>query len=62
MSPLCPGTPLCPMFPYMLIMRALHFCKNLEADEETPSRIYKVEKVLDYFNKRMHDVYQPCTN
>ncbi|KAF0747024.1 piggyBac transposable element-derived protein 4-like [Aphis craccivora] len=31
-------------------------------DEETPSRIYKVEKVLDYFNKRMHDVYQPCTN
>ncbi|KAL4083015.1 hypothetical protein QTP88_028345 [Uroleucon formosanum] len=47
---------------YMLIMRALHFCKNPEADEEAPSRIYKVEKVLDYFNKRMHDVYQPCKN
>ncbi|KAE9542526.1 hypothetical protein AGLY_003387 [Aphis glycines] len=47
---------------YMLIMRALHFCKNPEAGEEAPSRIYKVEKVLDYFNKRMHDVYQPCKN
>jgi len=43
-------------------MRALHFCKNPEADEEAPSRIYKVEKVLDFFNKRMQDVYQPSKN
>jgi len=47
---------------YMLIMRALHFCKNPEAGEKAPSRIYKVEKVLDYFNKRMQDVYQPSKN
>lgn len=47
---------------YMLIMRALHFCQNLEAGEEVPSRIYKVEQVLDYFNKRMQEVYQPSKN
>lgn len=46
----------------MLIMRALHFCKNPETDEEVPSRIYKVEKVLDFFNKRMQEIYQPSEN
>ncbi|XP_060846480.1 piggyBac transposable element-derived protein 4-like [Rhopalosiphum padi] len=47
---------------YMLIMRVLHFCKNPETDEEVPSRIYKVEKVLDFFNKRMQEIYQPSEN
>jgi len=49
---------------YMLIMRALHFYTNPESETEIQnlSRIYKIEPVLNYFNKRMNDVYQPSTN
>lgn len=47
---------------YMLIMRALHFCQNPEAGEEATSLLYKVEQVVNYFNKRMHEVYQPSKN
>lgn len=49
---------------YMLIMRALHFCLNpdSESDKQNLSRIYKIEPVLNHFNNRMNEVYQPSKN
>jgi len=49
---------------YMLIMRALHFCTNpeSESDIQNISRIYKIEPVLNYFNNRMKEIYQPSKN
>ncbi|XP_025191153.1 piggyBac transposable element-derived protein 4-like [Melanaphis sacchari] len=45
-------------------MRALHFCKNpkLENGIQNVNRIYKIEPVLNYFNNRINEVYQPSTN
>lgn len=49
---------------YMLIMRALNFCKTPESenDFQNVSRIYKIESVLNYFNNKMNEVYQPSKN
>ncbi|KAF0694469.1 piggyBac transposable element-derived protein 4-like, partial [Aphis craccivora] len=46
---------------YMLIMRALHFSRNPErgAGGSKPSRLYKIDTVVEYFNNRMLEVYQP---
>lgn len=43
----------------ILIMRALNFCCNPESGGSKPSRLYKIDKVVDYFNNRMLEVYQP---
>lgn len=46
----------------MLIMRALHFCNNSESNSKNRSRIYKVEEILNYFNNRMNEIYEPSKN
>lgn len=47
---------------YMIIMRALHFCNNSETNSGNRSRIYKVEEILNYFNNRMNEIYEPTKN
>jgi hypothetical protein len=47
---------------YMLIMRALHFCNNSKNNSKNCSRIYKVEEILNYFNNRMNEIYEPSKN
>ncbi|XP_029348167.1 piggyBac transposable element-derived protein 4-like [Acyrthosiphon pisum] len=46
---------------YMLIMRVLHFSRNPErgAGVSKPSRLYKIDTVVEYFNNRMLELYQP---
>ncbi|KAE9543687.1 hypothetical protein AGLY_002083 [Aphis glycines] len=44
---------------YMLITRALHFSRNPDPDDPKPSRLYKIDPVLECFNNRMLEVYKP---
>lgn len=44
---------------FQLILRHLHFANN-EEDDGTP--LYKLQSVLDHFNKVMSDIYTPKVN
>jgi len=44
---------------YMLITCALHFSRNPDPDDPKPSRLYKIDPVLEYFNNRMLEAYKP---
>jgi len=47
----------------MLILRALHFTRNPKEGEPTPhNRLYKIQSVLNYFNSKMEEVYEPSKN
>lgn len=48
---------------FMLILRALHFTRNPKEGEPTPhNRLYKIQSVLNYFNSKMEEVYEPSKN
>jgi len=42
-------------------MRTQHFCNNSENNFKNRSCIYKVEEILNYFNNRMNEIYEPST-
>lgn len=45
---------------YLLILRCLHFATNPAQNEAKPNdRLYKVRPLINYFNKRMCEVYYP---
>lgn len=41
----------------MLILRALHFSYS-----ESNNRLNKIENIVNYFNKKMKEVYEPSKN
>ncbi|XP_050504786.1 piggyBac transposable element-derived protein 4-like [Diabrotica virgifera virgifera] len=48
---------------FMVIMRCLHFNNNPEEGEQVPEdRIYKIRPMINFFNKRMEEVYYPDRN
>ena len=48
---------------FMVIMRCLHFSNNPEEGEQVPEdRIYKIRPMINFFNKRMEEVYYPDRN
>ncbi|XP_025190988.1 piggyBac transposable element-derived protein 4-like [Melanaphis sacchari] len=48
---------------FMLILRALHFTRNPKEGEPIPhNRLYKIQSVLNYFNSKMEEVYEPPKN
>lgn len=48
---------------FMLIFRALHFTRNPREGEPIPrNRLYKIQSILNYFNSKMEEVYEPSKN
>ncbi|KAK9716803.1 Transposase IS4 [Popillia japonica] len=47
---------------FLSILRCLHFSRNPEEDEPVAEdRLFKVRPLIDYFNKKMKQVYYPGT-
>lgn len=47
---------------FMLLLRVLHFCKNPGQNDNPTSRLHKIDKMTNYFNKTMEELYQPSKN
>jgi len=48
---------------FMLLLRALHFSRNPKEGELAPrNRLYKIQPILDYFNSKMKEIYEPSKN
>lgn len=48
---------------FLAILRCLHFVKNPEEGEQpTADRIFKIRPVLEHFNTKMFEIYQPDKN
>lgn len=47
---------------FLLILRCLHFSENLTGEAASRDRIYKIRPLIDYFNNKMHEIYQPGKN
>ncbi|XP_025421406.1 piggyBac transposable element-derived protein 4-like [Sipha flava] len=43
-------------------LRVLHFCKIPEQNDNPTSRLHKIDKMTNYFNKTMEELYQPSKN
>ncbi|XP_022182835.1 piggyBac transposable element-derived protein 4-like [Myzus persicae] len=48
---------------FMLLLRALHFSRNTQEGELAPrNRLYKIQPIVDYFNSKMNEIYEPSKN
>ncbi|XP_025425937.1 piggyBac transposable element-derived protein 4-like [Sipha flava] len=46
-----------------ILLRALHFSRNPKEEElATKNRLYKIQPILDYFNSKMKEIYEPSKN
>lgn len=43
---------------FLIILRCLHFSRNEEGTED--DKLKKVSMMVDYFNKKMDEIYYPC--
>ncbi|XP_066258800.1 piggyBac transposable element-derived protein 4-like [Euwallacea similis] len=45
----------------LLILRSMHFSRNPTFERVKPEdRLYKIRPIIDFFNKRMSEIYYPC--
>lgn len=44
---------------FTLLLRVLHVYQNPGQNERPSSRLYKIDKMTNYFNKKMEELYQP---
>lgn len=45
---------------FLIILRALHFSRNPEANQPKPEdRLYKIRSIISFFNKNMTEVFSP---
>jgi len=42
---------------FMLLLRVLHFCKNPGQNDNPTSHLHKIDKMTNYFNKTMEELY-----
>lgn len=48
---------------FLIILRCLHFQENPKSSEPKPQdRLYKIRPLLNYFNKKMENIYYPGQN
>lgn len=48
---------------FMLLFRALHFSRNPQEGEVAPlSRLHKIQPLINYFNSKMEEIYEPSKN
>lgn len=47
---------------FTLFLKVIHFCQYPGQNEGPSSRLYKIDKITNYFNKNMEDLYQPLKN
>ncbi|VVC28111.1 PiggyBac transposable element-derived protein [Cinara cedri] len=48
---------------FTLLLRALHFSRNPTEGESVPrNRLHKIQPIINYFNSRMNEVFEPTKN